>query len=578
MDLTKTFAVLLLTLFSNSAYAQIFTRVTTGAIVNDSGSSFGHSWCDFNNDGWEDIFINNLENNQPNFFYKNNGDGTFTKMSNIEIAIGNASTSSTWGDFNNDGNQDVFVANGGTVGAKKNYLFVNNGDETFTQTLTGTVVNQTNAFTVCSWLDVDNDSDLDLFVARSGGANQIFKNDGAGNLTSQNLNDSGNSWGISWSDYDNDGDLDGFGTNWGAPNYFYKNDGSNLSRIAFPPLTNGNSNSLSPSWGDYNNDGWQDLFVGNSADSDRLFKNNGDGTFDEILNSPITIGIINSEGSSWSDWDNDGDLDLIVSSGGNQSPGEVRLYENNGAGEFTEIEDGELTTLVGRYEGLTTVDYDKDGDLDIFISNYFNNDNLLYNNNGNDNHWINISLAGNVSNIDGIGAKIYVQAVIEGETVWQLREIVTHSGHVTQGSLKAHFGLGNATMIDSIKVVWPTQSEQILTNITPDQYLIIEEENPSQTNEVLKIKKAINFQVYPNPMEEEARISFKLNKPDFVKLEVLDLNGKLLTSLFSGKVNTGFQHFIWNGTKNGMDLPKGYYLVSMTLGDVNFSEKLLVVR
>ena len=94
----------------------------------------------------------------------------------------------------------------------------------FTRITTGDIVNQTSAFTVCSWLDLDNDADLDLYVARSSGSSQLFRNDGAGNFNLENINDSGGTWGVSWSDYDKDGDLDGFGTNWGNTNYFYQNE------------------------------------------------------------------------------------------------------------------------------------------------------------------------------------------------------------------------------------------------------------------------------------------------------------------------------------------------------------------
>ena len=579
MRLLKTVFFFSFIVLSKYMPAQIFTRITTGDIVNDGGSSFGHSICDFNNDGWEDIFVNNLANNQPNLFYKNNGDGTFTKMPGIEIAEGNASTSSTWGDFDNDGYMDVFVANGGTVSnQKKNFLFSNNGDETFTKILDGDIVNQTAAFTVCSWLDVDNDSDLDLFVGLSSGANRVFINNGNNGFSLNTLNDFGGTWGISWSDYDKDGDLDGFGTNWGISNYFYKNENGSLIKTNMPPLTNGSFNSLSPNWGDFNNDGWMDLFVGNSAGKDRLFQNNGDGSFSEINDSPLTDENINSEGSCWADWDNDGDLDLMVVSGGNQSTGKVRLYENNGSGEFTKIEDGELTSLVARYEGLTCFDYDRDGDLDVFISNYFDNDNLLYQNNGNGNHWLNISLIGTESNNRGIGAKIYVKANINGEEVWQFREIITHSGHIVQGSLNAHFGLGDAEIIDSIMVEWPSQTKQILTNIGVDENIIItEEETTSGTAGILGLKEKIGFKISPNPVSGDAEIEFNLIQAADIKLEILDMEGKLVGSIFNGHQTAGPQKYIWVKNNRGAVLPGGAYMVSLMIGNQMVLENIIVL-
>jgi hypothetical protein len=232
--------ITLLVLTPSLFLGQIFTAVTEGDIVGNGGNSFGHTIADFNNDGWDDVFIQNLASGEPNLFYKNNGAGTFTKITDIAIATGNASTSVTWGDFNGDGYNDVYVANGGTVASnKKNFLYVNNDDET-----------------------------------------------------------------------------------------------------------------------------------------------------------------------------------------------------------FTEIEDGQLTTLIGRYEGVTCSEYDGDGDVDLFLSNYFGNDNLLYNNPGNANHWLGIRLTGITTNTNAIGSKVNAYATIDGTAVCQYREVICQSGHVTQGSFKQHFGLG----------------------------------------------------------------------------------------------------------------------------------------
>ena len=317
-----------------------------------------------------------------------------------------------------------------------------------------------------------------------------------------------------------------------------------------------------------------DLFVGNSAAKDRLFQNNGDGTFTEITNSPLTNTVINSEGSCWADWDNDGDLDLVVSSGGNQSTGQVRLYENNGAGDFNQKDDGELTTLIGRYEGLTCFDYDRDGDLDLFISNYFNSNNLLYNNNGNGNHWAVISLEGTASNTNGIGSKIYVKAVINGEVVWQMREVIAHSGHVAQGSLNAHFGLGDAISIDSVIVVWPTQVEQVLTDVAVNEYVVIIEEGVSNADELSGFKEAIRFNISPNPVKDHARISFVLDERAFVKLELLDVDGRLVRGLFAGELGRDEQLF----DPDFVGLVDGLYFVILEVGGVRILEKVFVVK
>ena len=268
---------------------------------------------------------------------------------------------------------------------------------------------------------------------------------------------------------------------------------------------------------------------------------------------------------------------MIVGSGGNQSPGEVRLYENNVDGEFSEMEDGKLITMVGRYEGLSCFDYDKDGDLDIFISNYFNNDNLLYNNNDNDNHWINIALVGMESNSNAIGTKVYVKATIDGVDVWQMREIIAQSGHVVQGSLKTHFGVGDATIIDSVMIVWPTQKVQIYESLNTDQFAVLSE-GPIQSSieTTSKIKQDIFFQVFPNPMREETEISFILEKPAVAKLDILTMEGRLVERLFSGKLPAGTQNVEWAVKPNGVRLAAGFYIISFVLDGFILSEKILL--
>ncbi len=458
----------------------VFARVTSGDIVADGGWSFGHGWGDADGDGCIDLFVCNIVGGGTNFFYRNECDGTFTKIAGVPPAEGGPSTSPTWGDYDNDGDPDLFVANGGTAGPAVNALYENRGDGSFRRITQGVLVAQALASTATSWVDVDNDGLLDLFVGRAGGSNELFLNAGDGSFVRAPMPAGGGTWGVAWADYDNDGDLDVFGANWGVANILYRNDNGTLVRVANGPIVEGSHNTVSGSWGDYDNDGDMDLFVANSSARDRLFRNEGEGSFVEVTEAPMLIAPGNSEGSCWADFDHDGDLDLLVAAGGNVSFGFIGLYENLGDGGFAEITAGELVELSGRFEGTSCIDYDNDGDLDVFASNYAGRDNVLFRNDGSLGSWLSVRCEGVESNRSAIGTRVRVLATIDGEPTWQTREVVAHSGHVAQGDLRLHFGLGDAERADVVRIVWPSGVEDELTDVNANTFLhVVEGAHPT---------------------------------------------------------------------------------------------------
>ncbi|MCH7498310.1 MAG: ASPIC/UnbV domain-containing protein, partial [Candidatus Marinimicrobia bacterium] len=198
-------------------------------------------------------------------------------------------------------------------------------------------------------------------------------------------------------------------------------------------------------------------------------------TFNQVTLGPVVTDGGDSRGSSWGDYDNDGDLDLFVANWSNQNN---FLYANNGDGSFSPVTTGPVVSDGGTSLGSAWGDYDDDGDLDLFVANSSNRNNFLYANNGNSNSWINLKLVGTQSNVSAIGAKVWVKASISGPAsggVWQLNEISGQTGHGGQNSLNAEFGLGDAASIDSLKIAWPSGIVQVLTNVAVDQFLTIEE-------------------------------------------------------------------------------------------------------
>lgn len=207
--------------------------------------------------------------------------------------------------------------------------------------------------------------------------------------------------------------------------------------------------------------------------SNYLYRNNGYGTFTKITSGIVVTDAGDFTGGSWGDYDNDGDLDLFVTNRNGGNP----LYRNDGSGNFSKI-------IIDNDGGVSMCsawgDLDNDGDLDLFVANaglFGENANDLYLNNGNSNYWINVKCIGTFSNTAAIGAKVRVKAQIRGNNVWQVREISggNDGGVGGQNSLNAEFGLGDASVIDSIKVEWPSGIVQVLTNISPNQFLNITE-------------------------------------------------------------------------------------------------------
>lgn len=464
--------------FSKNSYAQSFTKVTQGAIVNDDGYSMGCAWGDYDNDGHLDLLVANWTN-QSNFMYRNNGDSTFSKITTGPVVNNSASSyNCSWGDYDNDGYLDLFVAN---FNSQYNVLYKNNGDGTFTQITAGPIVNDVASSRSGSWGDIDNDGYLDLFVANADQSNFLYINNGDETFTKiisgPVVNDGGNSVSSSFGDYDNDGLLDLFVTNYDNENNFlYHNVGEGyFSKITTGNIVTDGGFSQGATWGDYNNDGFLDLFVTNSSNQNNLlYTNNGDGTFTKITNGDLVTDGGESRGCIWEDLDNDGDLDLFVTNVAQQNN---FFYTNNGNGTFTKITSDIIVNDGGSSSGAISADYDNDGDLDIFVCNINYENNYLYRNNGNGNNWINILCEGTTfTNNSAIGARLKIKSFINGQPTWQIREIVAQTGCRGQNSLNVEFGLGDATTIDSLIVEWPaSDTTQIFTNVAVNQFLTIQE-------------------------------------------------------------------------------------------------------
>ncbi|MCI0493840.1 FG-GAP-like repeat-containing protein [candidate division KSB1 bacterium] len=458
-----------------------FTDVSRYANVAHTGKSVSAIWLDFNDDGWLDLFVCNGYN-QPNVLYRNVKNGTFedvtAKASLVDFRWSHAAH---WLDFDDDGNFELCVEN-------------KLGNQIFRKTDQDSFVNITNSFSFLNnsgltWADFNNDGLLDVHICRSDGnvsregspPNQLFKNLGNGQFKEMagqaGVVGEGDSQCASWIDFNNDGYLDLHVIDGNKqPDHLYKNN----QNETFTDVINQSGideHNGSAYWADFNNDGWIDLFIAEENQA-RLYKNHGDGKFTDIT---ATTGIFFPANTSllanWVDFDNDGDLDLFFLSTIDLYNSNPALYKNNGNETFTDItHELGLDIITSAYQSIWA-DYDNDGDPDLYLPS--KGANLLYRNDGGNNHWIKIRLIPGITNRAAIGTSI---TVVSGSLRQQSQVgIAAHARYFSQTIL---FGIGQHTIIDSIIVRWPTDMVQDTTNIAVNREVMIHEINPPLFSDV----------------------------------------------------------------------------------------------
>ena len=566
------------------SFSQSFTKVTSGDIVNTPSASRSANFVDVNGDGWDDVFISNgPSSGQNNMLYLNNQNGTFSKVTNDPIVQdGSGSDGATFADVDNDGDLDACVV---TWHNQINYFYRNQGNGEFLHEQNNIISGSGTYSETASWGDADNDGWLDLCITNSSGntKNKYFQNNGAGDFgaisSGPHVNDQEISRSVDWIDYDLDGDLDLFVTNESnSKNSLYQNDGAgNFSKITTGPIVETIKTSAGSSWADIDNDGDFDLFVANwQSQSNDLFLNNGDGNFSAVGQGEIVSDNGCSFGSAFADADNDGDLDLYVCNAfcGVQNN---FFFINQGDGTFVKETSGAPATDQGWTFGCAWGDYNNDGFLDLVLANTKNENqsNALYQNDGNDNHWFKLNCEGTTCNQSAIGAIIKLKATIDGNPVWQMRRIEGQSGYCSQNSLNVHFGLGDATLIDSLIVKWPSGVEQIFENIEVDKFCRIKEgESIDCTVTSIAEQKKIEERkliVFPNPVAEEMVIIENpfVNSSNKAVLKVYSQNGQLLKAQ---NIDNQQERI----SLNISDLIKAAYQLVLETDELLYSESLII--
>jgi hypothetical protein len=572
-----------LALLAPAPGAQTFVRITDPAnpVVTDAYESGGGFWIDLVGDGRLDLFVANGNlSNQLNTLYRNDRLGGFVRVRTGAVANdGGSSIGGTFGDFDNDGHPDLFVTNRNNFG---NFLYRGLGDTLFSKVTTGSPVTDIANSNSSSWVDVDNDGNLDLYVVNFQGNDFLYHNNGAPSFTFTRVDTTGLTTGAefsipgAWADYNNDGLEDLFIGNAGNQNNSLFTNHGNL--FFTKSLFSDGRSTLGASWGDYDNDGNMDLFQADYlGQKSILYHNSGAPNYTLV---PVDTGIVSNDpgswvGSGWGDYDNDGYLDLYVANDG----GHGALYHNNGPPGygFTKITTGPIGTDVANSFGCAWGDYDRDGQLDLFVANRSNQPNFLYHNQGNSNHWIGVRCTGTASNRSGIGTKVRVFSKLGGSPAHQLREVTGQTGY-NSGNLDQHFGLGDAVWVDSVRIEWPSGHRDTWKNLPADSLYFLTEGSaptgvggdPRGSAHGLRLEAP-----RPSPSRGTASLRFSLPKAGRAILEVFDVRGRRVAVALDRTLEAG-SHVA--GFSAPVNSPGGVYFCRLSFGGEQRVERIVLLR
>jgi len=492
--------------------------------------SGGLALFDYDNDGDLDIyFVNSLtvdlvksKAKTKSDLYRNDGDGKFTDVS-VKAGVSDIG----WGmgvavgDYNNDGFEDLYVTCLGP-----NHLLKNNGNGTYTDDTDKAGVSDPRWSTGASFVDYDHDGNLDLFVSNyvdfdinnlpefgqgrtcqyksipvqcgprglRGAGDTLYRNNGNGTFTDVSkkagVMDQNGFYGLGVisSDFDEDGLVDIFVANDSTPNFHYKNNGDGtFKEIGFNTGTAVNENgseqgSMGVTVGDYDHDGKLDLFVTNFADEyNTLYHNDGRNSFTDLSYAAKVAAVslpYVGWGTKFFDYDNDGWVDLFVANGHvyPQLPNYRQprlLHRNNRDATFTEVsaQFGAVLTENRASRGVAFGDLDNDGDVDLVIGDLDGPPQLLRNDGGNTNNSVLIKTIGVKSNRSGIGARV---KIVSGDLT-QTDEVRSGDSYLSQSDLRLHFGLEKRTKVDRIEVRWPSGVVDKITGASVNKIVTIKE-------------------------------------------------------------------------------------------------------
>jgi hypothetical protein len=510
-----------------------FTQQSVSATGSD------RAIVDMNGDYLDDLVSINQTNININYQLASGG------FNSVNITTTPATFQPSWslaaGDWDANGYNDLLYGDGNGV----TFMKANSNGTAYTQ-ISGPedVFSQRSNF-----VDINNDGHLDAFVCHDVAPSVSYMNDGSNNLVFTNSNGLGNyatggNYASTWIDFDNDGDIDMFMAKCGGnearrTNQLYRNNGNGTyTEIGLSAGLADIIQTWSSAWGDYDNDGDMDVYVGSSTGFDhKIMRNNGDNTFTDVtVGSGVSTAEIGHENVP-GDFDNDGILDIY-------SNGSI-LFGN-----------GDLTFNVNNILTIPDIgaigDLDNDGFLDFFYGSIFRN-------NANSNNWIKVVTVGNTeggnSNKNGIGARVEINTA----TSTQIRDVRSGEGFRFMHTLNTHFGIGQETSINYVKVIWPSGIVDIVLNPSINDCLIINEGSTLSTENSF----VTDLILFPNPTKSVLNLNTIENLSNAF-YAVFDITGK---RVLNSKLNSN--------TIDVSELSAGNYILRLMSGNAIKSQKFI---
>ena len=477
--------------------------------VNRLNNAGGGVMDDFDNDGLLDLVVTSNVPGLPMGFYRNKGDGTFEERAK-EAGLSRQFSGlfCVQADYNNDGHLDLFIPRGAwTPFPMRASLLRNNGNGTFTDvTKEAGLEAGMNSLSAC-WADFDNDGFLDLFVPCGPQPSRLYRNKGDGTFedVAQKAGVAGTDaqpgmWkSATWIDFDRDGYPDLFVNRMRDTAILYRNnrDGTFTDVTAAMGIDGPRIGFACWAW-DYDNDGWPDIFATcyeypledvvlgllgkpHKSQSNRLYRNLGGKGFQDVTKEAGLDAVFATMGSNFGDFDNDGFLDMYLGTGGPDLATLIpnRMFKNVAGKRFADISASSGTGHLQKGHSVACGDWDRNGTLDIFIEmggaipgdQYHN---ILFQNPGQGNNWLNVKLVGKKSNRSAIGARIKV--VTAGPDPLTIHREVSTGGSFGANPLEQLVGVGKAERIAELEVYWPTSgTTQTFHNVPVNQAIEIAE-------------------------------------------------------------------------------------------------------
>lgn len=543
-----------------------FVAATDGPL-GESGPSRGVSLVDADDDGDLDVFV--CRRGAANRLLRNDGDLAFVDAAIGPLADAGLTMAAAWADLDNDGDQDVYLVRDGQA----NLLLEQRPGGTFVD-IARFGTDDAGPGRAAAWCDYDGDGRLDLYLVNGGGANRLFRSFGDIGFgyfvffpaEVAILQGVGPGTAAPWADFDLDDDADVYLVNANQPNALVENWGGGVFQVLseMPDPHNGSA----AAWGDVDEDGDLDLYLVNDGQADVLYRN--DAGYFTVVTGPGLGDAGAGRGLVLADFDNDGHLDLFVAR--HDQPAVISF----GVGEalFTPS-----ALMVPEADGAATSvacgDLDDDGGLDLYLARDGQPNVLLRNTIAARGHWLHLDLKGDATNADAIGARVRV--VTAGHS--QVRAVSAGGEGLAQQPRRVAFGLGPATVADSVIVRWPAGATRVLTDIAADRVLTIWENGATPVAERVASPATALLLPQPNPFNPSTTLSFDLAQPGIVDVAVFALDGRRVATLLHEERAAGRHSVVWHGRDDrDRAVASGTYLCRLKTSDAVATRRLTVMR